>query len=60
MYWLPCSIRRMYIILQPMRGSHELIHLAQRNEGTLATFDQRIRPSLIGTTSTSVLELIPI
>ena len=36
-----------------------LMALCQRNEGTLATFDQRIRPSLIGTTSTSVLALIP-
>lgn len=37
-----------------------LMVLCQRNEGTLATFDQRIRPSLIGATSTSILELIPI
>lgn len=37
-----------------------LLELCQRNQGILATFDQRIRPSLIGATVTSVLEFIPI
>ncbi len=138
MYWLPCSTRRMCIILLLMLGSHEskhragervrsqkngvlrilshpaypniplpmselagrleefkivtgthafwsddysfsewlsistlpvgstqstdayLLELCQRNQGILATFDQRIRPSLIGARVTSVLEYIPI
>lgn len=37
-----------------------LLKLCQRNQGTLATFDQRIRPSLIGETTPDVLEYIPL
>lgn len=37
-----------------------LLRLCQRNQGILATFDQRIRPSLIGETSASSLEYIPV
>ena len=37
-----------------------LLKLCQQNQGILATFDQRIRPALIGETSSSVLEYIPL
>jgi len=48
----------------PVGSAHStdayLLELCRRNQGALATFDQRIRPSLIGETSPAVLEYIPI
>jgi len=37
-----------------------LLKLCQRNQGILATFDQRIRPALTGESSASSLEYIPV
>jgi toxin-antitoxin system PIN domain toxin len=37
-----------------------LLKLCSRNEGRLATFDRRIKPSLIGETSDRILQYIPV
>ncbi|MFZ4779218.1 MAG: TA system VapC family ribonuclease toxin [Terrimicrobiaceae bacterium] len=37
-----------------------LLKLCQRKQGTLATFDHRIRPSLIGENSPSLIQYIPV
>lgn len=37
-----------------------LLNLCHRNQGTLATFDRRIRSSLIGENSGDIIEYIPV
>ena len=48
----------------PLGSAHStdayLLKLCQRKRGMLATFDQRIRPSLIGANSMEHLEYIPV
>jgi toxin-antitoxin system PIN domain toxin len=48
----------------PVGSSHStdayLLNLCLRNKGVLATFDRRIKPSMIGESSSHCLEYIPI
>jgi len=47
----------------PVGSSHStdayLLNLCHRNHGVLATFDRRIKPSMIGESSSAFLEYIP-